>query len=633
MALLTGTVASTQHNPAHTRFYTRKSLGLKNDPSGVVMHAAKGQAHDVISSCVTSIIRSDGDGGMPSATIRKIQTALCFDVDADKTSQAFKDENGKVDFERIRSVLKSIAPSLDPHIRYAVRSRGGFGLHIWISIAPFVVSEQTQTIQDIFIALQRALCEALSEKDLGADFGAVGILKDFATWENPETLLFHNPDASRGLERTREARLANKDDSKKLLSIALKETRKWLKARRLYSDLRAERGCAKLFLHLIDQSWSDVCLCTNELIEITGWSEKFALNIAKNRINLPWLCVNPERGSSNYALNITKNMSDLHTRALRLDSQNNPHSQRLGSCAIADLPIPETVEDGQRNTWLYRYALALAVCGVSRERAETILNRIAKRIPGYDTSRNCKRSMLKSKLNFVYKLEIYSPRNIDALPPWLQQEATFAHCYTKARDAKAEKPAPVQQNLISLEGVPEASFESQGKNQTLQLVGLTEREAILSIFQDRSGEVAEKTAAGPRLAVVRHGNRIGIFEGNKFVLLTTNCRNFNASRALLHIQSISPSMSQASFWYPKTSDPRMNNWLSVIRDPEMRPIPAATICGGRRPTHAEKVKEWCETHGQTWIPADTPDKISASNDLNEREQKKEQQMNHQREQI
>ena len=565
----------------HARYYTRKNLPLKKQPETHAAIVAKGEKHDVISSNVTSVI-NDGF----SLTFRKIQTALCFDIDAEKTSSAFKDEAGRVVFERVQPVLAAIAPSLNSHLRFGIRSRGGRVLHLWISIAPFVVSKQTEPIHSLFTALQRSLCEAFNDKGIGADVGAVGLLKDFATWQEPSTVLFHNPEASRGLERSREARIQGRDDSKPLLSIGLRETRAWLESRRLYSDLRAERGCARLFLHLLDHSWDDQCLSVNQLMTITGWSESFALRIAKGRIVLPWLFVKPARGASVIALRVTKNMADIHTRALRLVSHSIA-GVSIGHCAIGSLPAPETIEDGQRNTWIYRYALALAVCGVSRDRAETILTRIVSRIPGSDKSRNCKKSSLRSKLNFVYKLRIHTPRTAGHLPEWMRAEIDFSHVY--AKQVATEKSASEQQNPTNKEGVPRSSSPAPDTIHHSLSMDSPEKPKNAPVAPP-----APQAVKSIKLAVVMHGKRVGIFHENRLLMLLTNCRNYRRNAVISWLRSTEPALANAKPWHPQDSNPSMPGWISAMNDPGVIAIPAAVVCG-RRPTKADKIAEWQES--------------------------------------
>ena len=323
----------------------------------------------------------------------RVAYALTFDIDAKngETSPEWLDDEGRVNWDKIYTFLKTEHPDISQYIMFAARSPGGYGLGMGIAISPLLLNETeaSKKVQHCAKSLQKQIIRLLRSKGIGCDECAIGPARATPNWKKLKTdgsrveRLFFNPFVR--------ARIKNENINviTELLNYTNKlpecrEETKREKKELVHTDKRTEMGWAHLYLHLFDCLSYQTDLTLKELIELTGLSKFTLLNTLKGRIQNPprWLQFEYISREEGYHLWIDFNADQPCVER----AKDLAKGKTLGTTVIKNLGCPTTVEAGKRNEWIFSSIVWLKFCNVSVFEAKKRIRELASFIPTCEES-------------------------------------------------------------------------------------------------------------------------------------------------------------------------------------------------------------------------------------------------------
>ena len=462
---------------------------------------------------------------------------IMLDIDADKTSPEFKDENGVVSWPKMACFLSVLFPHLLRQIEYVVRSHGKKGLHILIAITPLPLNLKTVAGQLLARKVQSNVIQILNFCGIGADPAAIGLRRDFATFRNSENVLHHNRILTKKIENTAKLRPYVDEDGVLVaptnrprilndLSASCDKVLKQLHIKngyRLYGDLRVEKPFARLFLFLMGMYKQDfktffacmnsIELTINELEEIMETNRRnFANYIESEEFNeifhIEKVSGLFETGRYRISLKDSQHLDKRIQRALQVLSTT------LSTINFRLIP-PELVEAGFKNTAIVSWALALKWQGVAEDLALLKIQALVKLIPGYEESKSCKNSSLRATVGSIYRnrREMQGSKTSESLPNWL--------------DVSNVKTLP-QQSKSSSTLFNSRSIHSSAPRTTESHVS----SPILNL-----DPILQGLPRVQKIKSVSFKHRVGFFYNNELILVVVKNRHYVLSKVLEHIET------------------------------------------------------------------------------------------------
>ena len=552
---------------------------------------------------------------------------VVFDFDAHRAHDCWKNAEGKLNWDVIFPALQKEIPEVANLICYAVRSTGGKGLGVVMAISPLPLIPSTAGNQQSVLKLQGRLLSVFDKMGLGADFGARGVSRDLPNFNNPERCVYRNTKPLRELEVTRKPvvtllhQLLNQRDRADRIS------------ERIYNDERVEKGLAKLVLWLLgaanfDQVWQfegdtfekkfkctpylsgwSLSATMRELCALTGLSDTFLRKFLKDPPK--WLKSEYFAHEGwNLSLPLSKDVPWLLERSLYLLQKTQQLKGKV-SFNSADLVFPTCVQDGERNAWLVQLALTYKWAGYA---LETALEKVCLRIPaipGYETSRNCKQ--VKAIVRSLYR-RIPENQGVLAwkdLPEWVRNDTFFCSLFKRINTRRGITPEAVLKLKMDLQ-------EFSGFERT-EFVTTHSSSVCHETPREIQKELPEKYVVCPRvdsldliegqrhldektLWVIRHKQRIAIFDNDKMILCMTK-KHYKASRVLEFLMQ----SGQVCFGIKiKLTSPRITKQQVLFEQMDRSEIviPAEQICG-RKETKMDALNRWRESKGISCVVTQT----------------------------
>ena len=359
----------------------------------------------------------------------RVAYALTFDIDAKngETSPEWLDEEGRVDWDKIYTFLKTEHPEISEHILFAARSPGGRGLGCGLAISPLLINEskESKKVQGYAKSLQKAIIRLLRSKSIGCDECAIGAARATPNWRKTNTegskvhRLFFNPFVRAKIKR----------ENINVISELLKYTNKLPECREetksqkkelAHTDKRTEHGWAKLYLHLFDCLSYQADLSMKELLEITGLSRFTLLNTIKGRIKNPpkWLKFEYINRDEGYRLWIDFSVEQPCVER----AKDLAKGKVLGTSVIKNLGCPTTVEDGKTNEWVFSAIVSAKFCNMPKHETKRRVGELVSFIPGCEESYSC--NHIDQMVDRLYRCrpETLGIKDIGELPEVLTSE-------------------------------------------------------------------------------------------------------------------------------------------------------------------------------------------------------------------
>lgn len=555
---------------------------------------AKGRSGDAPSDLINTAYRNQ-DGS-------RIVFGIAFDFDAERAAAKWKDDRGALSWNKIRGELFKTHSEILPYLTHVTKSTSGKGFGVVLSIAPLPIQPTTQANQTAALSLQSRLISLFASLGFGADPSARGIERDTPNFNDPSRVVHRDEVTKRRIEKNSELVVS------KLHGYLNEYEKKHRNENRLYPDARVEVGLARLFLWLLGAekarvsslrtplflSCDSVTATTQQLGIVTGLGEKFLRNFLSHPPE--WLKTAYFRGEGwELSLNITNQFSALWARSNAL--AKNPHADfRSASVVVRDLKLPWAVEDGERNRWLTSLALLYKWHGFSEDAAKQKIILRMHELPEFERSRNCKQ--LRSILKSIYSRmpETFGMHSFRELPEWVREDKFFCSLIGRLNPRRGVTPgAPGPQKLC------ESFFllsppEFQNLSPFSEDKTLSECKVIaLPIAFKHTEENRHKT-----VVVVRHAQRVGIFDDGKLILCLTK-RHYKASSVIEWLER-RPEFSGTTI---SVFSPKRALQLRYFKDvEEAEVIQASQICGKKK-TAREKFLEWFEKKGIPFQPSET----------------------------
>ena len=331
---------------------------------------------------------------------------LGFDIDLSRTSAEWFDEKGRVSWPKIGSFLADNEAPLLKFITAVASSTSGKGLGLYLPISPLEIVSATSQAQVSARVLQAHIIKILNFHGIGADPGAMGLVRDIPNYFNPKKLIDSD---LLGTDRLVD------NNRYPVVAELLKYTNKHLAVRRLKSrdpkrlfsgHRTSEKKLAVLYEYLIDEALENsIWLSGTEIQELTNLSKSTLYKFLSSEHE--WLEIINYGKSEGYELNF-KPTAGHSERCYELLNNYDLDSDREG---IVDnfnsLGAPELVQDGERNDYLTRAIIELKVKGVHYHDALGAMVSLAKRIPGASTSRNCRNVAGLVKSIYYHRIETF----------------------------------------------------------------------------------------------------------------------------------------------------------------------------------------------------------------------------------
>ncbi|BBH54696.1 hypothetical protein [Fluviispira sanaruensis] len=429
---------------------------IEADGQKIIVSCARIYAH--LQSC-----------GILNPTGSVVLRYLMIDIDAHRTPQKWKDQEGKIDYHKVHNFLSTKLPKICASIEYITRSHGGKGIHLIIGFSALPLEDSTVKMQSVCSQIQNLIIMILNEYGLGADEGARGLNRLFSTFRDENKLLHHNNILTKNIEKQRKL----KDKNKKIpyLLNLLKACKKYAKKLelngyfRLYNHKAVEHKVAKLYLYTIGMlkikpmqnlgedlkpktvfafkqcSPNNVTTLTIEqIMHITGLSRASLreLNFFSNKSILAlWDFDFNFDGSVSL---LVKNVSTLAKRITRAKQVLHGY-QAIPNRINPDLIDPCLVNDGERNFAICSWVLAYKWAGFNKEDTLDMVLQLVKSIPGNEFSRSCKESQVTSVVNsiFRYKEELEGIKK-EPLPDFMYQLTSGKKCIKTGLEPIGRKP-------------------------------------------------------------------------------------------------------------------------------------------------------------------------------------------------
>ena len=372
--------------------------------SAVAICPLRGEYADLIHTCYYN-----------PATRTETLYCLALDLDAHRADEKWKTKAGVLHWPRIKKWLAENHPEILKYVFAVVRSTGGKGLALYIALRPLELIYKTKKAQFAIKTLQEKLLLLFNAHGLGADPSAIGLRRDFCNWTDPTKLVYDKVLVLRAVQAQKTPVVRNLLAYLKPFGLAnyiKKSERQGL----LYPDLRAERKLSKLYLHLYD-AWlggeKTVQLSVADIRKIAGLSRPFIEKFLK--APPAWLQAEYLSRGEGWRL------------AIRLDTALTCRSSALSTGRAAvdltnQLLKAELVEDGQRNLWITKACLLLKHNGTTERTALDLIKDHVSRIPGADSSTNCKNAAKILSSIYANHQDLFGV-NPGCAPAWLLNKA------------------------------------------------------------------------------------------------------------------------------------------------------------------------------------------------------------------
>ncbi len=397
---------------------------------------------------------------------------LGFDVDLSRTNIKWIDEKGRVSWSKIGSFLAENEALILSFITSVASSTSGKGLGIYLPISPLEIVASTERAQKSARALQAHIITILNYHGIGADPGAMGLVRDIPNFFNPKKLI--------------DSDLIGTDrliDNKRYPVVAelLRYTNshpaiRKLKSgdpKRLFSGHKtSEKKCALLYEYLLYEALeSSIWISGAEISELTGLSKATLYKFLSSEHE--WLEIVNHGKAEGYELTF-KPTPEHSERCYELLNGIDLDSEKKGFwSSFSDLEAPEFVLDGDRNDYLTTAIIELKVKGVHFHDALEVMNNIAARIPGSKTSRNCRNVGSLVKSIYYHRIETFGT-NFNQLSLILQAEVNAL-----------ENPLPREFPKKSKKGTTYGSIQSCSS-------GFEEDAQVISVDDSDRGSDLEK---------------------------------------------------------------------------------------------------------------------------------------------
>ncbi|MFW7382419.1 MAG: hypothetical protein ACOH5I_26720 [Oligoflexus sp.] len=345
---------------------------------------------------------------------------LGFDIDLSRTNIKWLDEKGRVSWPKIGSFLAENEAQILNFITAVASSTSGKGLGLYLPISPLEIVSSTATAQKSARILQAHIITILNYHGIGADPGAMGLVRDIPNYFNPQKLIDSDLIGTDRLVDNRRypvvaelLRYTNRHPAVRRL--------KSRDPKRLFSGHRtSEKKLALLYEYLLDEALeSSIWLSGAEIFELTGLSKSTLYKFLSSKHE--WLDIVNHGKAEGYELTF-KPTAEHSERCYELLNGTDLDSDEKGLwSSFSDLEAPELVLDGERNDYLTRATIELKVKGVHYHDALAVMKKIAARIPGSKTSRNCRNVGSLVKSIYYHRIETFET-NFNQLSLILQAE-------------------------------------------------------------------------------------------------------------------------------------------------------------------------------------------------------------------
>ena len=366
------------------------------------------------------------------------QSYISLDLDLEKTASTWISD-GRINHEKFREALLRHMPFLEKYLSAICRSTGGKGIHVVLAFPPYRIGdERFEKTHSLFLYVYRLLAKGIGALGLGVDSAAIGENRLTMNWFNPEFVLYRNPEAEkmawRRSEKHRVSVLRELMEALEKHPLVVGRSKKVrcgtdeVDKVVLYPNKRVEPKIAKLWDYVFEEHCGAWEATAGEIGELCGISAQVVRNIQNMDLACGlaveqvchgvWRVTTPD-----YVLpEVSRRIHELLRESERV--------RDLPKCRIFSLdgllkPCDVDPEiDGERNKWLVSISVWLKVCRVSQGVAVTVVERLVRDIPGWESSAKC-----KAAVNVVES--IYRNRPVDdfrafqALPVWLRKEISW----------------------------------------------------------------------------------------------------------------------------------------------------------------------------------------------------------------
>ena len=490
----------------------------------------------------------------------KVVRYVMFDIDFKRTISKYKDSNSsRIVWHRVFEEIIKVHPTLAQYIEYITLSSSGTGIHLIIGITPLPLYTKSTAAQKMLKKTQIGIIQLLNEIGIGADENSRGLVRDFCSFRKDANVLFQNELLTDRLEKsaklveykdfsgnkvmpTKTNRITPIQDlststDKILCKMSIKG------GYRLYRDSRVEPAFARLYLFAFGTPLDDCPVkkpamfgttknsfeLTSEEIElITGKDRRnFANYRQTEEFNALFECEKIsgtfEEGIFQISLKESGNMKRRVDRAIIAARKNRFKIQ-------INLVEPHLVDEDSRNTAIFNWGLALKFAGVSREICLAKLIELSRLIPGFETSRNCRLSQLRSTVNSLYnnKQENHGVEFDKELPHWLQ-----------IHNVQLQSPMEAAAKPLILS--PTTKFSRRIREGFLGLgdVSIQEinKQTGSSFEKEETFTLSSQSVpAKLNLTVISFDKRIGFFIEKKLILNLKHSRHYKLAKVVEHIE-------------------------------------------------------------------------------------------------
>ena len=363
--------------------------------------------------------------------------AIPFDLDLEKCAPRYVID-GKINAELVLNRLRDKYPGFLDVPLTLVRTKSG-GISLLIHISPVLYMDEngepnkkTQKTVWGLMQAQRNILKLLQNEGMGADEGAAGLARMVANYERPELVLYNND---------RELLNKHRREKTNLLQILWKITKQHNIDSRIYNDTRVGEKLFNHFIELYEQTLEgrDLIRVDKEFLLDAGLDKRTVNKIISRDLDsLPWLEV-VKREKGEFLCRLAGNLYDW-------ELWENDAKQYIGKkkakkvSSYKTLKAPHLVEDGERNRYLFSAAVLLTHETKNCDHVLATMQAVASKIPGSDSSRNCKPSSLRSIVRWAIKTSDSYRELIRNTPGWLWK----IHTSLEARLRRWEPQRPTE---------------------------------------------------------------------------------------------------------------------------------------------------------------------------------------------
>lgn len=567
---------------------------------------------------------------------------LRIDVDADKTLPLWKDENGAVDWFKVAQELRERFPNIIRQIEFVTRSQSKKGIHILIGLAPLPLTDNTIKTQIFARKIQSNIITIFNELGIGADTSGKGLKQDFATYRRDENVIHANPILTKRIEKSaKNYGSLNREKFLNQLNSACEEALKLLGLKdeyRLYPDMRLEPKIAKLFLFTMGM-----------YRPVLNSTEFYRNNATENDFDTTYSCVNSVTLTldqiaeimNSKKKNIYGKFWEMEEIKTLFEVQKNidgtititpkdPDSTRLSKRVQRALAIwnyqpsefklnlipPWLVSDGNRNSAIVSWTLALKWNGVASDVTFFWLLELVKSIPGYEKSSSCKKSQIKATVQSIYRnrREMQGFLFDEPLPEWLGLSKLKMHDNKTKQGLKTGYPINSSRSIRGCLGGAGSSFFDRDlvlpESYTV-MVNFSDSVPKLFLVDPVSESYSDnnlKNSSLPaqnsqainsplfKILVVTYKQRIGFFYNGELILCMVKNRHYKLLNALKYLEEkVFNSKFKLhifkNFVHVK-HNAKIYKELSVkLYDESVLTFKAQTICGDKK-KFSEKMDEY-----------------------------------------